>query len=384
MKKKLFFKDVPVSALLDISPDSNYKQTAINRQFNMYETGTSREQYVIPEEEYSINMMDRFPEYLIEFFKETVIASVFDKTLPEIDSLPGKPSYNMSILFPRDKAYSKFKLDKINNHSATADIIFFKDKERSETIRADVKDMDEEFTLNFATTEVRGGKAYADFTVLTTSPNEVKHTYPLGFQAQSNAVINSNLKEMHRDIFEEMNTITNLPDVCFYRHSELDRYFEKHYVMCRDVNLVRKLSVLQGIQNTADYAALEKAEKERQLRLKEDNLNKHQADSISLNIITKIFGEIEGQLPLSLPQMLIRKGVEKEYPTETSTNMYRVNVDSIIGMLGSIGIVGGAEPNTYIKMKDRDGIVVRDYLSVEEIQAELVDPLIEIIDGGIV
>jgi hypothetical protein len=53
-------------------------------------------------------------------------------------------------------------------------------------------------------------------------------------------------------------------------------------------------------------------------------------------------------------------------------------------MLGSIGIVGGVEPNTYIKMKDRDGIVVRDYLSVEEIQAELVDPLIEIIDGGIV
>ena len=384
MKKKLFFKDVPVSALLEVRPDSNYLTSAVNRQFNMYETGTSREQYVIPEEEYSIDMMDRFPDYLIDFFKETVIASVFDKTLPEIDSLPGKPSYNMAILFPRDKAYSKFKLDKVNNHSATADIIFFKDRERSETIRADVSDKDEEFTLNFATTEVRGGKAYANFDVLTTSPKSVKHTYPLGFNAPSNATINSNLREMHKDILDEMNVIPTLPDVCFYRHSEIDRYFEKHYSICRDVNLVRKLSVLQGIQNSVDFTAIERAEKERRFRLKEDIMNKHQSDSLSMNIITKIFGEIEGQLPLSLPQMIIRKGTEKAYPSETSTNMHRVNVDNIIGMLGIIGIVGGAEPNTYIKMKERDGIIVRDYLSVEEMQEELVDPLIAIVDGGIV
>lgn len=384
MKRTLYFKDVPVSALLEASPDSNYLSSAINRQFNLYETGTSREKYVIPKEEYSINMMDRFPDYLIDFLKETVIASVFDQTLPEIDSLPGKPSYNMAILFPRDKAFTKFKEDKINDHDATSEIIFFKDKDRSETIRVDVQTDYEEFTLNFATTEVRGGKAYSNFAVLSTSPKQVKHSYPAAFVAKSNNTINQSMKELHRDILEEMNKIPNLPDVCFYRHSELDGYFKTHYVLCRDTNNVRKLNVLQNIQTTADYAALEAAEKARKARLKEDVLNKYQADTISLNILTKVFGNIDGKLPLSLPQMLIRKGTEQEYPSETSTSMYRVNVDNIINMLGNIGIVGGAEPDTYIKMAERDGILVKDYIPVSQMQEELVDPLIELIDGGII
>ena len=384
MKRTLYFKDVPVSALLEASPDSNYLSSAINRQFNLYETGTSREKYVIPKEEYSINMMDRFPDYLIDFLKETVIASVFDQTLPEIDSLPGKPSYNMAILFPRDKAFTKFKEDKISDHNATSEIIFFKDKDRSETIRVDVQTDYEEFTLNFATTEVRGGKAYSNFAVLSTSPKQVKHSYPAAFVAKSNNTINQSMKELHRDILEEMNKIPNLPDVCFYRHSELDGYFKTHYVLCRDTNNVRKLNVLQNIQTTADYAALEAAEKARKARLKEDVLNKYQADTISLNILTKVFGNIDGKLPLSLPQMLIRKGTEQEYPSETSTSMYRVNVDNIINMLGNIGIVGGAEPDTYIKMAERDGILVKDYIPVSQMQEELVDPLIELIDGGII